>query len=389
MTLLCVPTFDKNADLLETNCGAYKILRDAQGSIRFIDVDWKDPSVKGAPLIVSWHNYKETPENLEEVLSWMQERPADFYKIATMAHSTLDALRMLELVKNHPGVIGLCMGSLGAITRILAPLVGTQLMYACIEEASNPLGQLSLHTLLNVYHFRDLNADTQLYGLIGDPVEQSIGHLFHNSAFRQAGQNAVYVKMALKASEVGDFLVYAKKLNFRGLSVTMPLKEIILPYLDEIDAEAEAIGAVNTITFEAGKIKGFNTDGKAALKALGPVIKKRVIIIGAGGASKAIAYTLKQGGAEVIVANRSSKPGCLSLNEIPDHYDILINTTPNPMPIDPAKIVPNSTVMDIGIHETLLLREARTKGCVCLSGSEMYFHQAMEQRLKWLAYELV
>jgi 3-dehydroquinate dehydratase/shikimate dehydrogenase len=381
MTLLCAPA---GADLSEANLGSHKILKDAQGDVRFIDVDWKDPEIAGAPLIVSCHNFEETPADLDQVLAWLQERPADLYKIATTAHSTLDALRMLEFVKNHPGVIGLCMGPLGAITRILAPVVGTPLMYACVDDTPNPLGQLSVSTLEEVYHFRALNRATRLYGLIGDPVEASIGHRFHNDAFRKAGENAVYLKMAVRPSELKEFLVYAQKLDFKGLSVTMPLKEAILPYLDEIDPEAQAIGAVNTLVFEDGKIKGFNTDGSGALKALGDVAGKKAVVLGAGGASKAIVYALRQAGAEVVAANRSLKPGYIGLDEVPNQYDILINATPHPLPLEPAKIVPGSTVMDISINETTLLHEARAKGCVCLSGSLMYRHQAEEQQLKWL-----
>lgn len=375
MTLLCASS---GADLSEVDYGTHKTLIDSQGHLRFIDVDWKETLVPGAPLIISYHNFEETPTDLEAILSLLQAREASFYKIATMAHSTLDALRMLEFVSLHPKVIGICMGPLGQITRILAPVFGTPLMYASMDELS-PVGQVPLETLLNTYHFRNLHPQTPLFGLIGDPIDASIGHLFHNATMKEA----VYVKMAVKPSELGSFLAYAKKLNFRGLSVTMPLKEAVIPYLDAIDPEAEKMGAVNTLLFQEGKIKGFNTDGKGALAALGNIIGKKIVIIGAGGASKAIAYALRAARAKVTVANRTPKEGAVLLNQIPGDYDILINTTPHPMPIDPSKIIPGSTVMDIAIKQTTLLQESLAKGCVCISGYPLYLHQAMEQQRIW------
>lgn len=376
MTLICAPT---GGDLSEINHGTHKTLVDAQGNPRFIDVDWKEPIVPGAPLILSYHNFEETPADLKAVLSLMQMRQAAFYKIATMAHSTLDALRMLTFVQSHPNVIGVCMGSLGQITRILAPVFGTPIMYASTDNIPNPLGQLPLQTLLDTYHFRTLNPKTSIFGLIGDPVDASIGHIFHNATLK----NAVYVKMAVKPSELGLFLNYAKNLNFRGLSVTMPLKEAVIPYLDVIDPEAEKMGAVNTLLFQDGKILGFNTDGRAALATLGEVIGKKIVIIGAGGAAKAIGYTLQAAKADVTIANRTPKEGTVPLDEISKDYDILINTTPNPMPIDSATIIPGSTVMDICINETTLLQESLVKGCVCISGYPLYLHQATEQQRIW------
>src|SRR6185437_13162580 len=172
--------------------------------------------------------------------------------------SSLDALRMLEFVRKHSNVIGLCMGELGQITRILAPVVGTPLMYAPISAPI--LGQLEYRVLVNTYRFRELDPQTAIYGLIGNPVTQSIGHEFHNRYFQHLKQNAVYVKIPLHLQELEAFLTYAKRLPFQGLSVTMPFKEKIIPFLDEIDPVAKEIGAVNTLLFRAGKIWGYNTD---------------------------------------------------------------------------------------------------------------------------------
>lgn len=139
-----------------------------------------DPEVK---IISSYHNFDETPQNLEEILKKMKELPAALYKMATMARSSLDALKMLLLVTRSEKVAGMCMGELGAITRILAPIVDSPLSYSCLEDATAP-GQIALSELIDIYNYHHLNRSTEIYGLIGDPVDKSIGHLCHNQIFK-------------------------------------------------------------------------------------------------------------------------------------------------------------------------------------------------------------
>ena len=122
--------------------------------------------------IFSYHNFSHTPENLEEILQEMQKTPATYYKIATMAHSTLDSLRMLALMKAHPNLIGVCMGKKGEITRILGPVFGCPIIYASLNaDWQSAPGQLTARELCDTYRFRTLNPSTALYGLIGDPVD--------------------------------------------------------------------------------------------------------------------------------------------------------------------------------------------------------------------------
>lgn len=377
MTLLCTPQF---GDLSEVDHGSHKTLYDSQGRLCYIDVDWKAPLVPGAPTLISYHNFQETPKNLHEILAQMKRRPAAFYKIATLANSTLDACRMLEFVRAHSNVIGLCMGQLGEMTRILAPCFGTPIMYAPLTlETQTAPGQLPFHDLVSTYRFRKLNTSTALYGLIGDPVSHSIGHEFHNQFFDQKGINAVYVKMRVHSEELAAFLGAAKNLNFKGLSVTMPLKEKILPFLDQIDPVAQAIGAVNTVVFQKGKMIGYNTDAEAAriaLETLGPLDSQKVAILGRGGAAKAIAFALEKAGASVATFTRA-------LEEFASDYTILINATPSPMPLDPSLIIPGKKIMDLSLLETPFLHKARKKGCSCLSGYPMYLHQALQQQFLW------
>ncbi len=392
MTQLCAPVkqyqLNEKVELVETpDKTIYQ-----QGRARYIDVDWKTPSLPPGDVIVSYHNYEETP-NLEAILKILQmtHPRAHLYKIATMARSTLDSLRMLEFLQRHPGIIGLCMGDLGNITRICAPIFQVPIMYApLIKEDKNAPGQLLVDQLCEIYQFRSLNPLTQIYGLIGDPVFRSIGHLFHNEAFRKAEKNAVYLKMVVKPGELAEFFSLAKKLPFAGLSVTVPLKEAVLPYVDVLDPEAKAIGAVNTLTFKDGKIYGANTDGNAAIDVLGNVKNKTIVMLGAGGSARAIGYIAHKRGAKVVIVNRTAEKarelarviGC-EWGEKIHSYDILVNATSATMPVLGEEIQEGSRVMDIALYETELLKIAREKNCRCIDGFPMYFEQAVAQQVIW------
>jgi 3-dehydroquinate dehydratase/shikimate dehydrogenase len=395
MTLLCAPVKQLKAtdkvDLQEIDEGSCKTI---QGKANYIDVDWKTKTLPSGKIIVSYHNFEETPD-LEDVLKTLQEAhpQAHFYKIATMARSTLDSFRMMEFLQKHPKMIGLCMGELGTVTRICAPIFDVPLMYApLVEEDKNAPGQLLVDQLQEIYHFKLLNQETKIFGLIGDPVHRSIGHLFHNDFFRTHSRNAVYVKMVVKPEELAQFFGSIKKLPFAGLSVTAPLKEAVLPFIDVIDPKAKAIGAVNTLAFRKGKIYGSNTDGDAALDVLGDVQNKTLVVLGAGGAAKAIIYTAIKRGCHVVIVNRTPEKaeelahqmGCAWSPKVPP-YDILVNTTSSSMPIDAQDILPGKTVMDIAVYETEFFKEAQRKGCFVLNGFPMFFQQALAQQAIWKA----
>lgn len=356
----------------------------------------KHPEIK---LILSYHNFQKTPENLEGLYQEIKKIPAHFYKIAVMPHSSTDALRLICWAKQFKNLIAISMGANGQISRILAPVMHSPFTYASLDESlSTAPGQLSPQTLIEKYRYRSITPKTKIFGLIGDPVDKSISDDTHNELMSQLSLDAVYLKMQVPPAELAGFIQYAKKLPFSGLSVTMPLKEQILALLDEIDPKAKAIGAVNTLVFKEGKIFGFNTDGMGALNAIEesmPVKGKRIIFLGAGGAAKAIAYEAKQRGGLVTVLNRdkarvlalAQQLGCAGggLNEMPDAYDLLINCTPA-MPIDPKYILPSATAMDIVTKpkQTEFLKHAQEKGCKIIYGYQMFIAQAIEQFHLWL-----
>lgn len=327
-------------------------------------------------IILSYHNFDHTPE-LE-----ISAIPATYYKMATMANSSLDCWRMLDLVKKHKNLIGFCLGEKGTFSRILSAIYGSPITYAYLDEPTAP-GQISLEELKSY----SLTPDTKLFAVIGYPLTTSSSPAFHNQKYREWGINAVYVKMPFQADELAQFA--PRMQGFSGLSVTMPLKESILPYLDQIDVEAAEIGAVNTIVCKEGKTKGYNTDGKGALDAIGAVEGKTVIILGAGGAARAIIYEAKKRGARVLIWNRTVEKGKLlaehfdveAISEM-QPYHILVNTTPVDVQVE---IAPNTTVMDIRSHPKLtpFLERAAQKNCRLIYGMEMFHYQALEQIRLW------
>lgn len=394
MTQVCAPVkkwpSDLPVDLYEFNEGPVRFLYDRHQVLRWTLIDWEDrPLLSQGNLIVSYHNNRETPD-LEHVLSGMKARhpQACYYKLATYAQSTLDAMRMLHFQRKHRNVIGICMGEKGRLTRILAPIFGAPITYAplTIDERNAP-GQLLWSELSTIYHFKRLNPLTRIYGLIGDPVDQSVGHLFHNDQYRARSMNAVYVKMSIQKDELSAFFKLVQALPMVGFSVTAPLKEALFPYLATVSQEAQKIGAVNTMVRTFQGWEGLNTDGGAAADVLGEVEGKKVVILGAGGAAKAIAYELIQRKAQVMLVNRTAqrarelahKLQC-SYSEHVSTYDILINATSSPWPLNTPSFIPGSTVMDISIRTTPFLIAAQAQHCKTLDGLPMYFNQALIQQ---------
>jgi 3-dehydroquinate dehydratase / shikimate dehydrogenase len=400
MTLVCAPTRNKisckSVDLYELTEGSSKFLYDLNHKLQWIDIDWQEIAPSFNHVIVSYHNFDQTPD-LELVLLQMKAKHpgARYYKLATWASSTVDALRMLHFQRQHPEVIGLCMGEKGELTRILAPVVGCPIMYAPLsDEDRNAPGQLLWSKLKTIYHFRQLSPSTRIYGLIGDPVSHSIGHLFHNDQFREH-QDAVYVKMCVTAQELPNFFQHIEDLPIAGLSVTAPLKEKLFPFLSTMSKEAQEIGAINTVIRTPKGWAGFNTDGKAAASSLmsfGNVKGKKVVILGAGGAARAVAYELIRQQAMVTLIHRNREKGqmvaqqlgCLFAQEI-SPYDILVNATASPDPVKEHVFTADTIVMDLSIATTPFLQKARISGCQTVDGLPMYFHQALAQRQIWMS----
>ncbi len=352
-------------------------------------------------FVLSHHDFEKTPENLPGIYHSLIRFNPFACKIAAMAHSSIDALKMLLFAKTHPKASAICMGEKGEFARIAGKIMGNPVDYAVLKghPATAP-GQLTVEDLAGIYHYPSLNQDTALYGLIGNPVAKSPGHIHHNGVFRKRNVNALYIKMAVEPEELPAFIPLAKEIGFKGLSVTIPLKEKIIPFIDELDEKTRRIGAANTLRFEGGRIFGTNTDGQGALDALekhGKVHGKKIVLLGAGGAARGIAFEAAARKARLVILNRTlaraeelakevgGEAG--SLEEVPSDADILVNCSPDPMPVTPDKIPPNALVMDIVIvpKETPFLTEALLRGCRVVFGDEMFLNQAAGQTKFWIA----
>ncbi|MFH1627504.1 MAG: shikimate dehydrogenase [Pseudomonadota bacterium] len=249
---------------------------------------------------------------------------------------------------------------------------------------------------------------TALYAVIGNPVRHSLSPALHNAAFSATGLNAVY--LAFEAEEIEGCVTGIKAFSIKGASVTIPFKTAVVPYLNEMDSLASRIGSANTIVNENGRLKGYNTDALGALKALEEKIRlpgMTCIIIGAGGAARAIGFILKENGVAISIANRSRKRGerlalslgCefIPLDEIKGAKgDILIQTTPVGMsphvdqcPVPEQMLKEGMVVMDIIYNpdKTKLLRAAKARGCTTISGVDMFIHQGAEQFRLWTSID--
>jgi 3-dehydroquinate dehydratase/shikimate dehydrogenase len=371
-------------------------------------------------VICSWHNFENTPDDLIAQYDRMAATPASIIKIATMGNRIGDCLKTFELISYAQGkkpVIALAMSLAGVATRILSLSGGAILTFGSLRHgAESATGQVTVCDLNNFYRVKELNAQTDIFGVIGFPVGHSRSPVLHNTALASVGYNGVY--LPFEVTDVGQFItdfVRPQSCKFdwpvRGLSVTIPHKLAVMPYLDQIDATAKVIGAVNTIAVRDEGLIGFNTDVTGAMRPLKEQIElkgTRVSVIGAGGAARAICYGLNQCGAEVTIFTRDISKAIHLANEFKTNLkpldsftgetDIVINCTPvgmhnhsqnhSPLPVSALGNV--SLVYDLIYTptETVLLRNAKDAGCKTLSGLSMLVSQAAEQFRLWTLSEI-
>lgn len=249
-----------------------------------------------------------------------------------------------------------------------------------------------------------ISARTLLYGIVGNPVRHSLSPVIHNLGFQRLGWDAVY--LAFEVDDLRAAIHGIRGLGIRGASVTIPFKTEVVPFLDEVEGMAEKIGAVNTIVNEGGRLIGYNTDGWGAIQALEErvVLKgRKAVLLGAGGAARAIGYGLKEKGSEIVISNRSSDRGKKLAKELDCPFkpfasidgldaDILINATSSGMhpngeksPLRKECLRGGMTVMDIVYRplRTKLLREAEERGCQIIDGLEMLAYQGARQLEIW------
>lgn len=372
--------------------------------------------------ICSHHDFVGVPPNIESIYARMAETRARILKLAYQADDAIDCLPILRLLKRAKQegreFIGIAMGPAGAMTRILGPSLGSYLTFASFDDqnATAP-GQLTARELRDVYRVDAINSQTEIFGIIGNPISQSLSPYIHNAAFAATGLNAVY--LALQTSDVNQFMrrmvnprTREFDWNLRGLSVTIPHKSTIIPLLDSIDETATEIGAVNTIIVKDGRLLGHNTDAAGFISPLrdrfGSLAGARCAVIGSGGAARAAVWALKNERAEVALFARNREKAAAVANGfdvVSKHmsgadfsgFDVVVNATPlgtiganqTATPATAAQLARVRLAYDLVYNptETQFLSEARQAGCETLGGIQMLLAQAAEQFKLWIGKE--
>jgi 3-dehydroquinate dehydratase / shikimate dehydrogenase len=406
----------------------WELLSNLTYSWRFYD------NTRKSKIICSFHRFEDAIKdfkNLQKIFEemarlWVQgklerrePRQADVIKIAVQSDDAIDGLAVMKLLEraraDDKNIIPIAMGEYGMWTRILGLSRGAFMTFASLDdESATAPGQLTVQEMIDVYRVKELDANTEIYGLVAGSTAHSVSPQMHNAAFKYHNLNAVYVPFAVKNLE--EFMrrmvnPQTREIDWKlcGLSVTLPHKVEIMKYLDFVDETAQKIGAVNTVKIEGNRLLGFNTDAEGFIEPLknsyGDVRGCKVAILGAGGAARACVYALKQEGAEVTVFARDlEKAKSLAADfgvQISDFkfedfsdFDILVNATPlgmkkggleNEAPAKTVQLGGLDLVYDLIYNPftTKLMREAQAVFVPTLGGLAMLVAQAMAQQKIW------
>lgn len=367
---------------------------------------------KNAKVILSYHNFDQTPGDLKGKYTKLISTPADLVKIATYANRLEDALDIIELLDYHGSkqkpLIALSMGERGFFTRILGSRYGSFLTYVASDSGKQTAaGQTTLEEAIHLYRIKRIDDETQVIGLLGTPLGHSLSHVVHNAAFAALKLNWLY--LPLDTDDLNAFFELTERIPLIGFSVTVPYKIAVMKYLDQITGDASAIGAVNTVSVRDGKRFGCNTDFMGFIRPLEErmtVAGRRILVLGAGGAARAVVYALRERGADITAANRTLEKAEELAREFNAHHarlsaietidcDALINTTAVGMyphvneSLVPRRYLKNKLVYDLVYNplKTKLLREAEECGCPTISGIEMFVNQAATQFKIWTGLE--
>jgi 3-dehydroquinate dehydratase/shikimate dehydrogenase len=386
------------------------------------DVAGNVPRYGKTKRIVSHHDMLRTPSDLHELHARLAALDADVVKIATMANHPGDNLRMLDVVRAAKvPTVGICMGEIGVPTRILCGCAGAPFVFATFnDERALAPGQIGWKAMRDVYHYDTIRPSTKIYGVVADPVAHSLSPIVHNAACAAAGIDAVYVPFRVPADQLDEFLSEADRWPIAGLSVTIPHKEAVLAQCSGQDDLVKAIGAANTLTFTTDGMAAANTDATAAIESLQAVLAeneqtaggdglgvKTALVLGAGGAARAVAFGLKTRGVEVTIAARTLERGrkvaddvgCKVIEWASRHrmpHDCIVNATPigmhpdvNASPFEKEHLRSYMVVFDTVYNpeNTLFIKEAKSVGCRIVTGVEMFVRQAAIQFRTWHGVE--
>jgi len=395
----------------------------------FVDLEWdiadKIPRYGETKRIISYHNFDETPENLEDIHEKLSKLDPDIVKIATMANNPIDNIRALRLCRDSDiPTVSFCMGEMGMPSRLLCGKFGSPLSYATFhEDRQMAPGQLSYRQMIDEFDYENITHDTIILGVIADPVGHSLSPIVHNACIKKAELNMLYLPFRVPKEYLESFIESCPEMGIRGLSVTIPHKENVLKCINVLDDDVAGIRAANTVIFKDVNAYGFNTDCGAAIESLhetmaeqlvggaessdNPIEGQRILLMGAGGVARAIAFGLKRAKAQVFICSRDYRKAetladsleCTAIDWASrQNFEckVLINCTPIGMHpnLDETPFVQEwfskrTIVFDTVYNpeQTLFIKQARRAGCETITGVDMFVRQAAKQFKMFTGHE--
>jgi 3-dehydroquinate dehydratase/shikimate dehydrogenase len=364
----------------------------------------------GVPVIRSLHDARGVPDDLEQRLRGLARGTGELPKAVVAVRGTADLVRLLEVFARTRDVQKVLVGTgdAGFATRVLASRLGSAFCYVSPSGTTSDPGDLDPPTLRDRYRFAGISDEAPVLGVIGDPVMHSLSPLIHNRGMAALGIPGVY--LPFHTDDVCAFMTAADLLGLRGLSVTAPFKEAVIPLLATRDPMVERIGACNTLVRPGPDTgwHGTNTDAEGFLAPLARVLAGRALrgmkaaVIGAGGASRAVVAALSLEGADVLVLNRTvararevaDRFGArwAGLDEqgiaaLAGHADLVVQASRVGMGKDGGDPIPGyrfsgrEIVYDLVSvpRETPFLARARAAGCPVIPGIRMLLSQVLRQ----------
>lgn len=397
------------------------VLRQAivSGAFEWVDLetDVADGVKRFGPVkrIISYHNTAETPANLEDIYAKMLQQDGDVYKLAVLAQSPDDVARVLHIQRTAPRpTVAFCMGDIGQASRFLSLKFGAPWIYAAFnKERGIAPGLPSLDDFRTTYPVKSITPETRVFGLLGDPVSHSFSPLLHNHMYRKLGVNALYLPFRVPRGHLPMALKAYDPIPVHGYSVTIPHKEAAAGLAREAEPHVQVTGSANTLVRrDDGHFVAANTDYAAAIDSLkahlaekakdGPAVQLSqlsVLILGAGGVARSVAFALHREGSQITITSRTYERAqklaedvkCKAVDWHARHsvtFDVLVNCTPVGMhpnvdesPCHFSILKPGTLVFDTIYtpETTLLIREARARGADTITGVDMFVRQAAKQ----------
>jgi len=414
-----------NADALTSTLSSAK-------TFEYIDLedDFHSPELEevceslNIKIIRSHHSINTPIQDYDTVLKSLRLQKHDIIKIASYSSSLKDTQKLFEVSKTleHEDHVLISLGKYGLPSRILASRLGSKWVYTLTANSKTEKmcedKMLTPEDLVHdTYNFHNIHKDSQLFGIIGSSVNNSLSLAFHNQFF--AKHNMDYAYIPLSAKTIEEALEISQYLGIKGLSVTAPFKIQAMQYANKIDESARATGSCNTLTFFGESfyedVKAYNTDILGFEKALQFFLKQeltpslRISVLGAGGVARAVCYVLhKLDLKEVVIFNRTHAKACQlagqfnfdscvldasAIQTLREHSQLIINATsvgglslPDDDVLPFYRFIGNEKVFDLAYRsstraclETPLIEKAKHHGCATENAYAMFHHQAMEQ----------